>query len=169
MVPEVTSRLDTISTPVETPLEMTEGRRLARSLILVPILRAGLALAEGFLEVIPEATVAHIGLRRNHETLEPEVYYPNAPVDFSDSDTLVLDPMLATGGSAIETVRLLKAQGAGRLSFACVIAAPEGLEAFQAAHPDVPAYTTALDRQLNEQGYICPGLGDAGDRSFGTT
>ena len=168
MAPQVTAQLDTIPTPVQTPLEHTEGRRLVRPLIIVPVLRAGLSLAEGFLELLPEAIVAHIGLRRNHETLEPEVYYPNAPVDFSDSDTIVLDPMLATGGSAIEVVRLLKEQGASRLRFACVIAAPEGGEAFRSAHPDVPVYTASLDRCLNEQGYICPGLGDAGDRSFGT-
>ena len=168
MVPQVTAQLETTPTRVETPLEITEGRNLARPIILVPILRAGLSLAGGFLEIIPEAIVAHIGLRRNHETLRPEVYYPNAPVNFSDSDTIILDPMLATGGSAIETVRLLKEQGASRLYFACVIAAPEGGEAFRSAHPDVPVFTAGLDRCLNEQGYICPGLGDAGDRSFGT-
>lgn len=168
MVPEVTAQLETIPTRVETPLELAEGQCLVQPPVLVPILRAGLTLAEGFLKIIPEAIVAHIGLRRNHATLEPEVYYPNAPVNFSDTHTIVLDPMLATGGSAVETVRLLKDQGATRLSFACVIAAPEGGDAFQSAHPDVPVYAAALDRCLNDQGYICPGLGDAGDRSFGT-
>ena len=168
MVPHVTADLETMPTPVETPLEPAEGRSLSRNIILTPILRAGLGMAEGFLRIIPEATVAHIGLRRNEETLEPEVYYPNPSVNFPDSHTIILDPMLATGGSAIETVRILKEQGASRIAFACVIAAPEGVRALQAAHPDLPVFIAALDRGLNEQGYICPGLGDAGDRSFGT-
>ncbi|MEC9054061.1 MAG: uracil phosphoribosyltransferase [Verrucomicrobiota bacterium] len=168
MVPQVTKDLETMPTAVETPLESTEGRLLSHPVILVPILRAGLGMAEGFLRVIPEAIVAHIGLRRNEETLEPEVYYPNPLVNFPDSHTIILDPMLATGGSAIETVRLLKEQGASRLAFACVIAAPEGADALQSAHPELPVFIAALDRGLNEQGYICPGLGDAGDRSFGT-
>ena len=153
---------------METPLETTEGQSLVRPVILVPILRAGLSLAEGFLDLIPEAVVAHIGLRRNHETLLPEVYYPSPPVDFSGADTIVLDPMLATGGSAIEATRILKKQNASSLRFACLIAAPEGVASFEAAHPDVPLFTAALDRCLDRQGYICPGLGDAGDRSFGT-
>ena len=118
--------------------------------------------------LVPEAVVAHIGLRRNHETLLPEVYYPSPPVDFSGADTIVLDPMLATGGSAIEATRILKKQNASSLRFACLIAAPEGVASFEAAHPDVPLFTAALDRCLDRQGYICPGLGDAGDRSFGT-
>ncbi len=168
MVPAVTADLETTSSTVQTPLESTEGQRLKRPLVLVPILRAGLSLLEGFLELIPEAIVAHMGLRRNHETLQPEVYYPNAPVDLSHTDVIVLDPMLATGGSAIEAIRLLKDQGATRIRFACLIAAPEGVEAHERAHPDVPGFTAALDRCLSELGYICPGLGDAGDRSFGT-
>ncbi len=168
MVPAVTAELATEGTAVETPLESTRGKRLARPIVLVPILRAGLSMAQGFLDLLPEAVVAHIGLRRNDETLLPEVYYPNAPVDFSRADTILLDPMLATGGSAIEAARLLKQQQATRLRYASLIAAPEGVAAFESLHPDIPLYTAALDRGLNEQGYICPGLGDAGDRSFGT-
>ena len=168
MVAEVTADLETTVQGVETPIEETEGRRLSMSVVLVPILRAGLALAEGFLTAIPEAKVAHIGIRRNHATLKPEVYYPNPPVDFANSNTIVPDPMLATGGTAIETIRILKEQGAKRLIFACVIAAPEGLHALQSAHPDLPINVAAVDRCLDENGYICPGLGDAGDRSFGT-
>ena len=168
MAPQVTAQLDTIPTPVQTPLEHTEGRRLVRPLIIVPVLRAGLSLAEGFLELIPEAIVAHIGLRRNHETLEPEVYYPNAPVDFSNADTIVLDPMLATGNSAAAAVTRLKQEGARRIKFVALVAAPEGIEAFATAHPDVPILTAAIDRQLSDIGYILPGLGDAGDRLYGT-
>lgn len=168
MVPSVTADLETVDATVQTPLESTSGHRLQRTIVLVPILRAGLSLLEGFLELIPEAVVAHIGLRRDHETLEPEVYYPNAPVDLANAEVIVLDPMLATGGSAIEATRLLKEQGATRLRFACLIAAPEGVEAHERAHPDVPCFAAALDRCLNDVGYICPGLGDAGDRSFGT-
>ena len=169
MVPEVTASLATNPCLVETPMEKTDGRRITMPVVLSPILRAGLALAEGFLTVIPDATVAHIGIRRDDTTLKPEVYYPNPSVDFANSNTIVLDPMLATGGTAIEAIRILKKQGAKQLSFACVIAAPEGLEALQSAHPDLAITTAAIDRCLDKNGYICPGLGDAGDRSFGTT
>ena len=169
MVPEVTASLATTPCLVETPMEKTDGRRITMPVVLSPILRAGLALAEGFLTVIPDAIVAHIGIRRDDSTLKPEVYYPNPSVDFANSNTIVLDPMLATGGTAIEAVRILKEQGAKQLSFACVIAAPEGLEALHSAHPDLAITTAAIDRCLDENGYICPGLGDAGDRSFGTT
>tara|TARA_B100000927_G_C16339963_1_gene418885 strand:+ start:289 stop:798 length:510 start_codon:yes stop_codon:yes gene_type:complete len=169
MVPEVTASLATTSCLVETPLEETDGQRITMPIVLSPILRAGLALAEGFLTAIPDATVAHIGIRRDHSTLKPEVYYPNPSVDFANSNTIVLDPMLATGGTAIEAIRILKKQGAKQLSFACVIAAPEGLEALQSAHPGLAITAAAIDRCLDENGYICPGLGDAGDRSFGTT
>ena len=169
MVPEVTASLATTPCLVETPLEKTDGQRITMPIVLSPILRAGLALAEGFLTAIPDATVAHIGIRRDHSTLKPEVYYPNPSVDFANSNTIVLDPMLATGGTAIEAIRILKKQGAKQLSFACVIAAPEGLEALQSAHPGLAITAAAIDRCLDENGYICPGLGDAGDRSFGTT
>ena len=153
---------------VETPLELTKGTRLAHQIVLVPILRAGLSLSDGFLDLIPEAVVAHLGLARNEKTLEPETYYQNVKVELTEAHVLVLDPMLATGGSAAEALRQLKAQGATRLKFVCLIAAPEGVERLEKEHPDVPIYTAAVDRGLNELGYICPGLGDAGDRSFGT-
>ena len=168
MVPQVTADLAADPCEVETPLELTKGTRLARQIVLVPILRAGLSLSDGFLDLIPEAVVAHLGLARNEKTLEPETYYQNVKVELTEAHVLVLDPMLATGGSAAEALRQLKAQGATRLKFVCLIAAPEGVERLEKEHPDVPIYTAAVDRGLNELGYICPGLGDAGDRSFGT-
>lgn len=168
MVPQVTADLETAPRQVETPLESMEGVRLARPVVLVPILRAGLSLSDGFLDLIPEAIVAHIGLARNEETLEPETYYPNARVDLGEAHVLVLDPMLATGGSAVEALNQLKSQGASRLKFVCLIATPEGVTSLEEHHPEVPIYTAAVDRCLDERGYIRPGLGDAGDRAFGT-
>jgi uracil phosphoribosyltransferase len=168
MVPQVTSDLAAEPCEVETPLELMKGARLARQIVLVPILRAGLSLSDGFLDLIPEAVVVHLGLARNEKTLEPETYYQNQKFDFTEAHVLVLDPMLATGGSAAEALRQLKAQGATRLKFVCLIASPEGVECLEKEHPDVPLYTAAVDRGLNELGYIYPGLGDAGDRSFGT-
>jgi uracil phosphoribosyltransferase len=168
MVPQVTADLAADPCEVETPLELTKGTRLARQIVLVPILRAGLSLSDGFLDLIPEAVVAHLGLARNEKTLEPETYYQNVKIELAKAQVLVLDPMLATGGSAAEALRQLKAQGATRLKFVCLIAAPEGVECLEKEHPDVPIFTAAVDRGLNELGYICPGLGDAGDRSFGT-
>lgn len=168
MVPQVTADLAAESCEVETPLERMTGARLARPIVLVPILRAGLSLSDGFLDLIPEAVVAHLGLARNEKTLEPETYYQNTKVDLTEAHVLVLDPMLATGGSAVEALRQLKDQGATRLKFICLIAAPEGVVCLEKEHPDVPIYTASVDRCLNELGYICPGLGDAGDRSFGT-
>lgn len=168
MVPQVTSDLAAEPCEVETPLELMKGARLARQIVLVPILRAGLSLSDGFLDLIPEAVVVHLGLARNEKTLEPETYYQNVKFDFTEAHVLVLDPMLATGGSAAEALRQLKAQGATRLKFVCLIASPEGVECLEKEHPDVPIYTAAVDRGLNELGYIYPGLGDAGDRSFGT-
>ena len=168
MVPTATHDLELASISVQTPLEEMEGRRLARPVALVPILRAGLSLADGFLDLIPEARVAHLGLARNEETLKPDTYYYNAPIDLHESEVLVLDPMLATGGSAAEALTRLKHQGATRLRFVCLIAAPEGVAKLEEHHADVPLFTAALDRCLDERGYIRPGLGDAGDRSFGT-
>ena len=168
MVPQVTSDLAAEPCEVETPLELMKGARLARQIVLVPILRAGLSLSDGFLDLIPEAVVVHLGLARNEKTLEPETYYQNVKFDFTEAHVLVLDPMLATGGSAAEALRQLKTQGATRLKFVCLIASPEGVECLEKEHPDVPIYTAAVDRGLNELGYIYPGLGDAGDRSFGT-
>lgn len=168
LVPATTADLESSPSPVDTPLESTEGTTLRREIILVPILRAGLGLAEGFLSLLPEARVAHIGLARDEETLEPHTYYFNAPDTLPGADVLVIDPMLATGGSAVETLRKLKKQGATRLRFICLVACPEGIERIEQEHPDVPVFTAVIDRQLDENGFIRPGLGDAGDRIFGT-
>lgn len=168
MVPEVTADLFTLPQQVETPLEITTGRKLEREIVLVPILRAGLGMLEGFLRLLPEASVAHIGMERDEMSLEPRSYYFKAPTGLDGADVLVLDPMLATGGSASAAVRELKKHGARHLRFACIVAAPEGLGRLNTDHPDVPVYFPALDNRLNEHGFILPGLGDAGDRIFGT-
>lgn len=169
MVPAITADLFTLPTQVQTPLEITTGRKLERSIILVPILRAGLGMLEGFLKLLTEASVAHIGMARNEETLEPESYYFNAPADLAEADVIVLDPMLATGGSASAALAELKSHGATHIRFACLVAAPEGIKQLNSDHPDVPVYYAALDKRLNQNGYILPGLGDAGDRIFGTS
>ena len=168
MVPAVTADLETDSTPVETPLEKSDGRILRHPIVLVPILRAGLGLCEGFLSLLPEARVAHIGLCRNEDTLEPDTYYYNAPLELPEAEVLILDPMLATGGSAAEAIRRLKEQGSTRIRFVCLVACPEGVTRLEGEHPNVPIYSAALDRQLDDHGFIRPGLGDAGDRIFGT-
>lgn len=168
MLPAVTADLETSTLSVTTPLEEMACHRLARPVVLVPILRAGLGLVDGFLRALPEARVAHIGLARNDETLQPETYYFNAPPGLDQSEVILLDPMLATGGSAGEAIRRLQAEGAERLRFVCLIAAPEGVARLEAEHPQVPIYAAAVDRKLDERGYIRPGLGDAGDRIFGT-
>jgi len=168
MVPDVTANLFTLPTQVETPLEITTGRKLDREIVLVPILRAGLGMLEGFLRLLPEASVAHIGMARNEDTLDPESYYFNAPTNIDEADVIVLDPMLATGGSASAAITELKKRGARHIRFACIVTAPEGLERLNSDHPDVSVYYPALDSRLNEHGYILPGLGDAGDRIFGT-
>jgi len=165
---EVTRGLATEATEVETPLQRTGGHRLARSLVLVPILRAGTGMLHGFLGILSEAAVGYIGLARNEETLAPESYYCKLPPGIEESEVILLDPMLATGGSAGDAVDALKAAGATRLRFACLIAAPEGVAAFGARHPEIPVYAAALDERLDERAYILPGLGDAGDRYFGT-
>ncbi|MGB0774883.1 MAG: uracil phosphoribosyltransferase [Akkermansiaceae bacterium] len=168
MVPYTTDDLPTTATQVETPIQPTTGETLARGIILVPILRAGLGMLDGFLHLLPEASVAHIGMKRNEETLQPESYYFNVPPNISDASVLVLDPMLATGGSASASITELKKQGAQNIRFICMVAAPEGIAQLNEDHPDVPLYFPALDDKLNEHGYIVPGLGDAGDRIFGT-
>ena len=168
MVPAVTENLHTEVVSCTTPLEITAGSRLSRGIILVPVLRAGLAFLDGFLDLIPQASVAHIGLARNEQTLLPESYYMKHPPKLGESDVIILDPMLATGGSAVEAVRRLREAGARSLRFACLVAAPEGVSALGEAFPDLPIFAAALDRCLNECGYILPGLGDAGDRMFGT-
>jgi uracil phosphoribosyltransferase len=169
MAYEATADLPLEETPVETPLEHATGWRVAgKKLTLVPILRAGLGLVEGVLRLVPAARVGHIGLYRDHDTLEPVDYYFKVPGDAAERDFFVLDPMLATGGSAVSAVDSLKRAGATRIRFLCLVAAPEGVRRLAAAHPDVPVYCASLDRELNAQGYILPGLGDAGDRLFGT-
>ncbi len=154
---------------VETPVATAKTKVLAgRKVAFVPILRAGLGMVDGVLSLIPAAKVGHIGMYRDPETHEPVDYYCKLPSDLPDRDVIVLDPMLATGGSAIDAVDKVKSFGPKRIKFMCIIAAPEGLEAFSKAHPDVPVYCAGLDEKLNDHCYIVPGLGDAGDRIFGT-
>jgi uracil phosphoribosyltransferase len=155
--------------PVETPLERARGKRIAgKKLTLVPILRAGLGMVEGIYRLVPGARVGHIGLYRDHDTLQPVDYYFKVPGDAAERDFFLLDPMLATGGSAVAAVDSLKRAGATRIRFMCLVAAPAGVQKLARAHPDVLIYCAALDRELNDSGYILPGLGDAGDRLFGT-
>lgn len=169
MAYEATKDLALQQVSVRTPLEETNGMKVrGKKLTLVPILRAGLGMVEGILRLIPSARVGHIGIYRDHSTLEPVDYYFKIPRDTEERDFFVLDPMLATGGSAVAAVSSLKRSGAQRIRFLCLVAAPEGVQRMERAHPDVPIYAAALDRQLNEHGYILPGLGDAGDRLFGT-
>jgi uracil phosphoribosyltransferase len=169
MAYEVTKDLPTETIPIETPLEAMAGRQVAgKKLTLVPILRAGLGMVEGVAQLIPSARVGHIGMYRDHETLEPVDYYFKIPGSEVARDFFILDPMLATGGSAVAAVGALRAAGARRIRFLCLVAAPEGVQRMLDAHPDVPIFTAALDRELNSHGYILPGLGDAGDRLFGT-
>jgi uracil phosphoribosyltransferase len=154
---------------VETPLEITTGRQVSgRKLALVPILRAGLGMVDGIASLIPSARVGHIGLYRDEETLRPHDYYFKIPGAEGVRDFLVLDPMLATGGSAVAAMDALKQAGAQHIRFLCLVAAPVGVKRMLDHHPDVPIYAAALDRELNEHGFILPGLGDAGDRLFGT-
>ena len=154
---------------VETPIETCNTPMLAgKKLAVVPILRAGLGMVDGMLNMIPAAKVGHIGLYRDPETLEPVEYYCKLPADCSEREVFVVDPMLATGGSCIAAIQMLKNRGVKNIRFMCIIAAPEGVKKLQEAHPDVEVYIGALDEKLNEHGYIVPGLGDAGDRIFGT-
>ncbi len=166
---EITRDLPLEEIDVETPVQMAKSKVLAgKKLGVVPILRAGIGMVDGILKLIPAAKVGHIGLYRDPVTLQPVEYYLKLPSDVQERDFIVVDPMLATGGSAIEAVNSMKKRGATKIRFMCIIAAPEGVEALQAAHPDVDIYIAALDEKLNEKGYIVPGLGDAGDRLFGT-
>ena len=166
---EATKDLKLQDVEIETPICKTTVKELAgKKLAVIPILRAGLGMVEGVLTMIPSAKVGHIGLYRNEETLEPVEYYCKIPKDCSERDVFVVDPMLATGGSAIAAIQMLKNRGVKNMRFLCVIAAPEGVKKLQEAHPDVDIYIGALDEHLNENGYIVPGLGDAGDRIFGT-
>ena len=166
---EATRDLPLETVTIETPLETMFARRLAgHEPVLVPILRAGLGMVDGIRALIPSARVGHIGLYRDHDTLKPVEYYFKVPSDLAQRDIFVLDPMLATGGSAADAISQLKRAGAVRLRFMCLVAAPEGVAYLHGAHPEVPIFAAALDRELSANGYILPGLGDAGDRLFGT-
>ncbi|EDP69375.1 uracil phosphoribosyltransferase [Carnobacterium sp. AT7] len=154
---------------IETPLVKSIQKELAgKKVAIIPILRAGLGMVDGMLDLIPAAKVGHVGMYRDHETLEPVEYFVKLPSDINERQLLVVDPMLATGGSAIAAIDSLKKRGATTIKFVCLVAAPEGVAALEQAHPDVEIYTAALDERLDENGYIIPGLGDAGDRLFGT-
>lgn len=169
MAYEVTRDLDVEVVSVETPLERAEGHRIrGKKLVVVPILRAGLGMVEGVVRLIPGARVGHLGLYRDEETLEPVEYFMKIPPRPAGRAFIVVDPMLATGGSAVAAVSALEARGASQVRFMCLVAAPEGVGAMLERHPHVPVYAAALDRGLDERGYIRPGLGDAGDRLFGT-
>lgn len=165
---EVTRDLELKQGTVRTPLEKTRGYSLADEIVIVPVLRAGLGLIEGFLDFLPEARVGHVGIYRNEKTLEPVDYYSKFPRVLDKGLVLLLDPMLATGGSGTAAISFLKQKGAKRIRFVSLLAAPEGVKRITAAHPDVRIFSTVLDRRLNKHGYILPGLGDAGDRIFGT-
>ena len=166
---EVTRDLELELVSIQTPLQQLDAPTLkGKKLVFASILRAGNGLLDGMLDLVPAARVAHIGIYRDHETLQPVEYYFKAPSNLEDRLIIVVDPMLATANSAIAAIDRLKRRGANNLRFLCLLAAPEGIEKFSAAHPDVPIFTAAIDSHLDEKGYIVPGLGDAGDRMYGT-
>ena len=166
---EATRDLPLTTKHIETPICGMDAPTLAgRKFVVVPILRAGLGLVDGVLRMVPSARVGHIGMYRDEETLEPHPYFCKMPKDVAERDVLIVDPMLATGGSSIAAIQLLKDKGCKSIRLLCIIAAPEGVKAMQEAHPDVDIYIGAMDQKLNDHGYIVPGLGDAGDRIFGT-
>lgn len=165
---EATRDLALMDTEVQTPVALAKGKTIVKQVAVVPILRAGLGMVDAIVSLIPAAKVGHIGLYRDHETLEPVEYYCKLPTAIDERQVIVVDPMLATGGSAIAAINFIKQRGAKNIKFMCLIAAPEGMNALTQAHPDVEIYCGALDEKLNENGYIVPGLGDAGDRLFGT-
>ncbi len=169
MTYEVTRDMPTQPVEIQTPLETMTGQMIdGKKLVFVSILRAGIGILDGMLDVVPGARVGHIGLYRDPKTLTAVEYYFKMPADMAERDVIVVDPMLATGNSAIAAVDRVKEVGPRSIKFVCLLTCPEGIAAMQAAHPDVPIYTAAIDRQLNDHGYILPGLGDAGDRLFGT-
>ncbi|MFT6179713.1 MAG: uracil phosphoribosyltransferase [Akkermansiaceae bacterium] len=168
LVLPATASLGTTDVSVTTPITEMTGQCLARPIVLVPILRAGLGISDAFHQLLPEASVAHYGVARNEETLEPEVYFERFPENLDQAEVIVLDPMLATGGSAAAALDVLKKRGSQHLHFVCLVASPEGIACLNERHPDVPITSAAIDEGLNENGYIVPGLGDAGDRIFGT-
>ncbi|MEE4115360.1 MAG: uracil phosphoribosyltransferase [Marinilabiliaceae bacterium] len=165
---EISRDLPTEAVQVETPVSSTVSNRLSKEIVLVPILRAGLGMVNGILGIIPDARVGHIGIARNEGTLKPEPYYEKLPLGFEDGIVMVVDPMLATGGSASAAITSLKEQGASHIKLVCIVGAPEGVKRIENDHPDVEIYLASLDEKLNKNGYIVPGLGDAGDRLFGT-
>ncbi|ALN71947.1 MULTISPECIES: uracil phosphoribosyltransferase [unclassified Aureimonas] len=166
---EVTRDLDLTTMRIETPMQEMDAPILeGKKLVFASILRAGNGLLEGMLDLVPAARVAHIGMYRDHDTLEPVEYYFKAPEDLASRLTIVVDPMLATANSATAAMEKLKERGAKNIRFLCLLAAPEGIKRFRDAHPDIPVFTAAIDERLNEKGYILPGLGDAGDRMYGT-
>ena len=169
LVYEVTKDLPIVMQKIETPLETCEAPMLAgKKPVILPILRAGIGMVDAFLMLMPSARVAHIGLYRDEQTLKPNLYYFKIPPHSSDRQFYICDPMLATGGSAVSAIDKLKKAGAHRITFVCIVAAPEGVERVTKEHPDVKIFAAVLDRKLNKKGYILPGLGDAGDRMFGT-
>lgn len=168
MVFEATRSFPATEVEVETPMQRTRGVRITAKITVVPVLRAGLGMADGVLDVMPEARVGHIGLFRDERSLQPVQYLSKLPKDLDAGPVILVDPMLATGGSASKAIRMLKDAGARDIRFLCLVAAPEGVAVLARDHPEVTIYAAALDRQLNEQGYIMPGLGDAGDRLYGT-
>ena len=168
MVFEATRLLPTREIDIDTPLERIRGTHLAAKITVVPVLRAGLGMAEGVLEVMPEAREGHLGLARDEETLRPIVYLRKLPKDLDAGPVLLVDPMLATGGSAVEAMKILREAGAKDLRFLCIVASPEGIANVRRAEPELTIYAAAVDRALNNKGYIVPGLGDAGDRLYGT-
>lgn len=165
---EALKELKTKDVEIQAPLQKIITPVLAEDFTIVPILRAGLGMVDGMLQLVPSAKVGHIGLYRDHDTLQPVEYYNKLPSDIEERDVIVLDPMLATGGSAMDAITIVKRSRPRSIKFLCIIAAPEGLKALSEAHPDVHIYCAAVDEKLNEHGYILPGLGDAGDRIFGT-
>jgi len=168
MVYEVTRDWPTMPKQVTTPLEVMTGHVLARKVTLIPILRAGLGMSDGMLRMLPDARLGHLGVYRDEKTLQPVTYFKRLPPDIAQTEVLLIDPMLATGGSGAAAVSVVKEAGVKNLKFVCLVAAPEGIAAMQKAHPDVSIYCAAVDRELSDKGYILPGLGDAGDRIFGT-
>ena len=165
---EATRDLPTIETTVETPISASKGRQIEKKLGVVPILRAGIGMVNGMLNLMPTAKVGHLGMYRDPVTLQPVTYYGKLPKDAKEREIFIVDPMLATGGTAAAAIEFLKSQGVTDIKFLCLIAAPEGVEKIQTEYPDVDIYTAAYDSHLNSHGYIVPGLGDAGDRLFGT-
>lgn len=169
MVYEIMRDLPLNSIEIDTPVSACTGGELAKRIVLVPVLRAGLGMVDGITRLIPTAKVGHIGLFRDHKTLEPHEYYAKFPDNLEKAENFVLDPMLATGGSASAAIDAIKKRGAKNIKLVCLVGAPEGLERVEKDHPDVDVFLAALDQKLNDKGYIVPGLGDAGDRIFGTS